>query len=146
MVKCLALHSIPADRMCGRLCHSSPCGHRISHLVQALAVCNKQQLTIYAIIIVLLSYHAAPKIWNSLPLYLSVTVPVQILSIVTSRPSIASRPSSPLNPFFLCARCGFLLTMCAFMNYIYLHTYGCERRIVCVKVTKIKDRFSCDHC
>ena len=39
---------------------------------------------------------AAPKIWNSL--HLSVPVPVLIPSVFTSRPTTATRPSSPPNP------------------------------------------------
>ena len=34
-------------------------------------------------------------------LYLSVPVPVLILSVVTSRPTAVSRPSNPPNPFLL---------------------------------------------
>jgi len=49
----------------------------------------------------------APK-FGTLSLYLSVPVPVLIPSVVTSRPSIASRPTNPLNTLlFLCLRFGF---------------------------------------
>jgi len=40
-------------------------------------------------------------------LHLSVPVPVLIPSVVTSRPTTASRPSSPLNPLLLRLRFGF---------------------------------------
>ena len=52
---------------------------------------------------------AAHKLWNCL--YLSVPVPVLIPSVVTSTPTTASRPSTPLNPSLLAPQIRLLLTI-----------------------------------
>ena len=65
----------------------------------------------------------APKIWNSLPLSLcTCTSPYMVTpSVVISRPTTASRPSTPLNPS-LAPQIWLCWPLCAFINYIYLLT------------------------
>jgi len=60
---------------------------------------------------------------GTLCLYLSVPVPVLTPSVVTSRPTTASRPSTPLNPSPLAPQIRLSWPLCAFINYIYLLTY-----------------------
>ena len=57
---------------------------------------------------------------GTLSLYLSVPVPVLTPSVVTSRPTTASRPSTPLNPSPLVPQIRLCWPLCAFINYIYL--------------------------
>ena len=52
-------------------------------------------------------------------LHLSIPVPVLVPSVITSRPTTASRPSNPLNPLLLRLRFGFCWPLCTFINYIY---------------------------
>jgi len=47
---------------------------------------------------------------GTLPLYLSVPVPALTPSVVNSRPTTASRPSTPLNPSPLAPQIRLLLT------------------------------------
>ena len=60
---------------------------------------------------------------GTLSLYLSVPVPVLTPSVVTSRPTTASRPSNPLNTSPLVPQTRLCWQLCAFINYIYLLTY-----------------------
>jgi len=61
---------------------------------------------------------------TTLCLYLSVqSVPVLTSSVVTSKPTTASRPSNPLNPSPLVPQIRLCWPLCAFINYIYLLTY-----------------------
>jgi len=62
---------------------------------------------------------AAPKIWNSVPLSLC-TCTSPIPSLVTSRPTTASRPI-PIHftLLLLCLRFSFCWPLCVFINYIY---------------------------
>jgi len=64
---------------------------------------------------------AARKIWNSRP-HLPVPVPVLTPSVVTSRPTTASRPSNPLNPSLLAPQIRLLLTIVRVYK-LYLLTY-----------------------
>jgi len=48
---------------------------------------------------------------GTLSLHLSVPVPVLTPSLVTSRPTVASRPSNPLNPSPLAPQIRLLLTI-----------------------------------
>jgi len=48
---------------------------------------------------------------GTLSLYLSIPVPVLIPSVVTSRPTTASRPSNPLNSSLLALQIQLLLTI-----------------------------------
>ena len=57
---------------------------------------------------------------GTLSLHLSIPVPVLIPSIVTSRPTTASRPSNPLNPSPLAPQIRLCWPLCASINYIYL--------------------------
>jgi len=65
---------------------------------------------------------AVPKIWNSLPLSLRTCTSPDTF-VVTSRPTTASRPSTPLNPSHLAPHIRLCWPLCAFINYIYLLTY-----------------------
>jgi len=65
---------------------------------------------------------AVPKIWNSLPLSLRTCTSPDTF-VVTSRPTTASRPSTPLNPSHLAPQIRLCWPLCAFINYIYLLTY-----------------------
>jgi len=56
---------------------------------------------------------------EALSLHLSIPVPVLVPSVITSRPTTASRPSNPLNPLLLRLRFGFCWPLCTFINYIY---------------------------
>ena len=57
---------------------------------------------------------------GTLSLHLSVSVPVLKPFIVTSRPTTASRPSTPLNPSPLVPQIRLLLTIVRVYNYIFL--------------------------
>jgi len=59
---------------------------------------------------------------GTLSLYLSVPVPVLIPSVVTSRPTTASRPSNPLNSSLLVLQIQLLLTIVRVYK-LYLLTY-----------------------
>ena len=65
---------------------------------------------------------------GTLPLYLSVPVPVLIPSVVTSRPTTASRPSSPLNSLPLAPQIRLLLTAVRVYKLDLLTYYGWSRR------------------
>ena len=52
-----------------------------------------------------------------------IPVPVLTPSVVTSRPTTASRPSTPLNPSPLAAQIRLCWPLCAFINNISLLTY-----------------------
>jgi len=71
-----------------------------------------------------------------LSLHLSVPVPVLAHSVVTSRPTTASRLSNPLNRSPLAPQIRLLLRwpLCAFINYTYLITYlqwsGCRKSFI----------------
>jgi len=60
---------------------------------------------------------------GTLSLYLPVPVTVLIPSVVTSRPTTASRPSNPLNPSPLASQIRLCWPLRSFINYIYLFTY-----------------------
>ena len=61
---------------------------------------------------------------GTLSLHLSVSVPVLKPFVVTSRPTTASRPSTPLNPSPLVPqKIRLCWPLCAFINHIYLLTY-----------------------
>ena len=68
---------------------------------------------------------AAPKIWNSVPLSLC-TCTSPIPSLVTSRPTTASRPI-PIHftLLLLCLRFTFCWPLCVFINYIYFLCLQC---------------------
>ena len=59
---------------------------------------------------------------GTLSLYVSVPVPVLTPSVFISRPTTASRPSTPLNPSPLAPQIWLCWPLCAFINYIYLLT------------------------
>ena len=59
---------------------------------------------------------------GTLSLYLSVPVPVLIPFVVTSRPTTASRPSTPLNTSLLAPQIRLLLTT-VHINKLYLLAY-----------------------
>ena len=65
---------------------------------------------------------------GTLPLYLSVPVPVLIPSVVTSRPTTASRPSTPLNSSPLAPQIRLLLTAVRVYKLDLLTYYGWSRR------------------
>ena len=65
---------------------------------------------------------AAPKIWNSHPPSLRTCTSPDIPSVVTSRPTTASRPSNPLNSSPLAPQIRFLLTIVRVYK-LYLLTY-----------------------
>jgi len=71
----------------------------------------------------LAAFASQPLKSGTLFLYLSVPVPVLTPFVVTSRPSIASRPSNPLNPSPLAPQIWLCRPLCAFIKYIYLLTY-----------------------
>jgi len=61
---------------------------------------------------------------GTLSLYLSVPVPVLTPSVITSRPTTASRPSNPLNPSALAPQIRLCWPLRAFINiFTYLLTY-----------------------
>ena len=55
---------------------------------------------------------------GTLSLHLSVPVPVLIPSVVTSRPTTASRPSNQLNPSLLAPQIRLCWPLCAFINIL----------------------------
>ena len=61
---------------------------------------------------------------RTLSLHLSVPVPVLIPSVVISRPTTASRPSTPLNPSPLAPQIRLCWPLCAFINYIFTYLPG----------------------
>jgi len=66
-----------------------------------------------------------PLKFGTLSLNLSVPVRVLILSVVTSRPTTASRPSNPLNPSPLAPQIRLLPTIVrVYKLYSYLLTYN----------------------
>ena len=86
--------------------------------------------TLISSLLRLSAYHLAlaalasqPLKAGTLSLYLSVPVPVLTPSVVISRPTTASRPSTPLYPSPLAPQIRLCWPLCAFINYIYLLTY-----------------------
>ena len=80
--------------------------------------CDINEAFIFLIILNSLSFKS-----GTLSLYLSVPVPVLTPSVVISRSTTASRPSTPLNPSPLAPQSRLCWPLCAFINYIYLLTY-----------------------
>ena len=62
---------------------------------------------------------------GTLSFHLSVPVPVLIPSVVTSRPTTASRPSTPLDPSPLAPQIRHFRPLRAFINYIYFYILTC---------------------
>jgi len=83
---------------------------------------NSSLLRLSAHHLVLAASASQPLKSGTLSLYLSVPVPVLIPFVVISRPTTASRPSTPLNPSPLAPQIRLCWPLCAFINYIYLLT------------------------
>jgi len=65
---------------------------------------------------------ASQHLKSGTPSYLSIPVPVLTPSVVISRPTTDSRPSTPLNSSPLAPQIRLCWPLCAFINYIYLLT------------------------
>jgi len=82
---------------------------------------------------------------GALSLYLFVPVPVLTPSVIISRPTTASRPSTPLNPSPLAPQIRLCWPLCAFINYIYLLTYSGTWIVDTVLSGFAWSMFSCIH-
>jgi len=97
ILACLSFHSFPQTFQ-----HQSP----------LCCICLQHHLALTA-------SASQPLNSGTLSLYLSVPAPVLIPSVVTSRPTTASRPSNPLNPSPLAPQIRPLLTIvCVYKLYL----------------------------
>jgi len=106
-----------------RLTYVRPC-------VTVIPLLPSDSLTPISFLLRLSAHHLAlavsasqPLTSGTLSLYLSVPVPVLVTSVIASRPTTASRPSSPLNPSPLAPQIRLLLTIVRVYT-LYLLTYS----------------------